>query len=231
MANECGLDDALLLMLGLEKKCRVHNDYHTLKEVCLHMIRMCRERDDWARLNSTLQVLSKRRNQSKMAVTALVEEATKYIDEAPSAGQRMDLIKALMAICEGKIYVEGESARLHLMLARMHEADGNIDLACQTIQDVHVETYGSISKLEKAEYILHQMRLNILNNDFTRTMIHSRKMNRKTLDESDFQSVKLQFYQLMIEFYLHDRNCWEICQCYYKVHYNDIILVVIRYRC
>lgn len=223
LANEAGLDDAILLLLGLEKKCRVHNDFHTLKEVCLHMIRMCRERNDWSTLNSTLQILSKRRNQSKMTVSALVEEATKYIDEAPSAGQRMDLIKALMSICEGKIYVEGESARLHLMLARMQEADGNIDLACQTIQDVHVETYGSISKLEKAEYILHQMRLNILNRDFTRTMIHSRKMNRKTIEETDFQSAKLQFYQLMVEYYMQEKNCWEICQCYYKMFSTPIL--------
>ena len=42
------------------------------------------------------------------------------------------------------------------------------------IQDVHVETYGSLSKKEKAEYILQQIRLNLLKKDYVRALIQSR---------------------------------------------------------
>ena len=56
---------------------------------------------------------------------------------------------------------------------------GDISGACDMIQDVHVETYGSLSKKEKAEYILEQIRLNLLKNDYVRALIQSRKMNRK----------------------------------------------------
>jgi hypothetical protein len=34
---------------------------------------------------------------------------------------KIDLIKALKDICEGKMYVEGESAQLHLTLAKIME--------------------------------------------------------------------------------------------------------------
>ena len=60
LANERGLDEAILLLLGLEKKCRVNNDFSNLKEVCLHMIRLCRSKADWTKLNSTLAVINKR---------------------------------------------------------------------------------------------------------------------------------------------------------------------------
>jgi 26S proteasome regulatory subunit N5 len=49
-------------------------------------------------------------------------------------------------VCAGKMYVEAEDARLHLMLALIHEEDGDLAAACDMIQDVHVETYGALSK-------------------------------------------------------------------------------------
>ena len=47
------LEDALTLLLTLEKKCRIGNDFKTLKDVCLHMVRLCKDNNDWSRLNTT----------------------------------------------------------------------------------------------------------------------------------------------------------------------------------
>lgn len=219
ISNTKGIDDAILALLVLEKKCRTTNDTHTLKQLCVHMVRLCREKNDWIKLNSTVAVINKRRNQSKFAVTAVVEECLTYIEQTPTKAVKIDLISALKDICEGKMYLEAESARLHLMLALIFEADGDIAAACEIIQDVHVETYGSLSKKEKAEYILQQVRLNLLRKDFVRALIHSRKMNKRTLEDpdEDFDDVKIFFYRLMVQYHLHDFNYWEICQCYYKV--------------
>jgi 26S proteasome regulatory subunit N5 len=141
------------------------------------MVRMCRAKD-WAKLNSTLAIINKRRAQSKEVVVAIVNEGLSYVEESPSQAEKVELIKTLMEICDTKIYVEAESARLHLMLALMYETEGKLDDACNIIQDVHVETYGSLTRVEKADYILHQIRLNLLNRDYVRAMIQSRKMNR-----------------------------------------------------
>ena len=179
LADSKGLDDAISLLLSLEKKCRVYNDFHNLKEVCLHMVRLARSKGDWDKLNSTLAVISKRRSQSKMAISGIVAEAMGYLDQTPDLDTKIALLKTLMDICEGKIYVESESAQLHLMLALIYEGKGDISGACDMIQDVHVETYGSMSKKEKAEYILQQIRLNLVKGDYVRALIQSRKMNRK----------------------------------------------------
>ena len=42
-------------------------------------------------------------------------------------------------------------------------------------------------------------------------------MYRKTIDEAGFEEVKVKFYALMVEYYSHEKDCWEICQCFYKV--------------
>ena len=141
IANTRGIDEALQLLLALEKKCRTHNDTHTLKALCLHMVRLCRERNDWIKLNSTLHVIDKRRNQSKFAVTAVVDEALKYIEQAPSQEVRVQLIQTLKAVCDGKMFLEAESARLHLMLALIWEADGDIAAACDIIQVSSISSF------------------------------------------------------------------------------------------
>ena len=79
----------------------------------------------------------------------------------------------------GKIYVESESSKLHLILSQIYEKNGDLTTACNLIQDVHVETYGSLTKKEKAEYILFQISINLKCKDYIRALIQSRKMNRK----------------------------------------------------
>ena len=44
-----------------------------------------------------------------------------------------------------------------MMMSEIFELEGNISAACEVIQDVHVETYGSISKVDKVYYIIEQV--------------------------------------------------------------------------
>ena len=182
------------------------------------MIRLCKENQNWMKLNGILAIINKRSSLIKSVIVSVVAEALVYVNDAPSLEEKIELIKALKDVCDGKIYVEGESAHLHFMLSKIYEDKGDIDGACDIIQDVHVETYGSLSKKEKAEYILEQMRLNLLKKDFIRTLIHSRKMNTKIIEEEGLSEIKIKFYTMMIEYYTTEKNAWEICQAYYKVN-------------
>lgn len=71
IAAERSLEEAITLLLGFEKKCRLSNDMSSLKDVCLCIIQLCKEKEDWARLNSSLILISKRRAQNKYAVSAI----------------------------------------------------------------------------------------------------------------------------------------------------------------
>lgn len=217
IAAEKSLDVAIIALFSFEKKCRINNDITSLKEVCIHIIRLCKTKSDWLKLNAALATINKRSSLIRTVIISVVNEALLYVKDTPSLECKVDLIKALKEICDGKIYVESESANLHFMLSKIYEDRGDITEACEIIQDVHVETYGSLSKKEKTEYILEQMRLNLLKRDYIRVLIHSRKMNLKTIEEDGFAQVKIRFYTMMVEYHSVQRDPWEVCQAYYKV--------------
>ena len=91
---------------------------------------------------------------------------------------------------DGKIYVENERARLTLRLSLLHEKNGTLNTvypvlynwrisgelgtAASIINELHVETYGTMDRKEKVEFILEQMRLTINNKDFVRAQIISK---------------------------------------------------------
>lgn len=217
LTDSKGVEEAVNLLLTMEKKCRTNNDTKNLKLVCLHMMKMCKKKGDWTKLNAVILLIHKRNTQSKMTISAVVAEALLYLEDTPSLEVKIELIKTLKEICEGKIYVEGESAHLHFMLSKIYEGQGNIDDACDIIQDVHVETYGALTKKEKAVYILEQIRLNLLKKDYIRALISSRKMNLKTIEEEGFTEVKIKYYTMMVEYHTVEKDVWNISQAYSKI--------------
>lgn len=50
-----------------------------------------------------------------------------------------------------------------------------------------------MDKLEKAEFLLEQVRLCLVNKDFVRASIVAKKVDRKVIRAEDFQTVKLKY--------------------------------------
>lgn len=122
-----------------------------------------------------------------------------------------------------QIYVEVERARLTHILAKMKEDEGSVTEAANIIQELQVETYGSMEKREKViktniisfnivilflklflknlflvsqvELILEQMRLCLAKKDYIRTQIISKKINVKFFEAEDTHDLKLKYYR------------------------------------
>lgn len=77
----------------------------------------------------------------------------------------------------------------------MKEEEGDIIEAANIIQELQVETYGSMEKREKVELILEQMRLCLAKKDYIKTQIISKKINTKFFEDADTQDLKLKFYR------------------------------------
>ncbi len=120
----------------------------------------------------------------------MVQEACIYVDQIDDIEQKLKLIDTLRTVTAGKIYVEIERARLTKKLAAYRESQGNIDEAASIMQDLQVETYGSMEKREKIDFLLEQMRMCLLKGDFIRTQIISRKISIRAF-EDDLLHVKL----------------------------------------
>ena len=136
LAESGQLQEALALLLALEKKCRVHNDNPSLVKVCETALTLCHSHDNSATgevLLSTLQTLSTRRSQKTAAVQALVQTALPWCVEVPytplpvtnevEETKRNELVKALLDITIGKIFLERERAQLTRALATIKVGD------------------------------------------------------------------------------------------------------------
>ncbi|KAL9181952.1 hypothetical protein ACHAXT_012295 [Thalassiosira profunda] len=230
-SSASALQDALALLAALEKRCRVGNDAPSLVKVCEASLELCHEANDGEALLATLKTLSTRRSQKSKAVAALVATCLPWVVEGgdgftplPAAGggeaakARDALVEELRNITDGKMYLEAERARLTRTVAILKEAEGDVAGAANVLQEVHVETYGSISKREKVEFILEQMRLTLLKRDYIRAHIVSNKIKRASLEEEGMTELKVKFYALLTDFYKHDKNAVELAKCYHAIY-------------
>jgi 26S proteasome regulatory subunit N5 len=191
-------NEALEKLLQLEKQTRLGADMISSSRVLIAIVQVCFDASNWNYLNEYISILVRRRSQSKQAVVKMIQECCTYVDKTPDKETKLKLIETLRTVTEGKIYVEVERARLTKMLADIRESDGDVIGAATIMEELQVETYGSMGKREKVELILEQMRLCLAKQDFVRTQIIAKKINIKFFNESDQQDLKLKYYTLMV---------------------------------
>ena len=232
-SSSSALQDALALLAALEKRCRVGNDTPSLVKVCEASLELCHTASDSEALLATLKTLSTRRSQKTKAIASLVSKCLPWLvavdddgftplpvvsggDDAIKA--RDALVEELRNITDGKMYLEAERARLTRTVAIIKESTGDIAGAADVLQEVHVETYGSISKREKVEFILEQMRLTLAKQDYVRAYIVSNKIKRGVLHEEGMAELKVKFYTLLTQYYKHEREALELAKCYHAIY-------------
>ncbi|KAJ3022751.1 26S proteasome non-ATPase regulatory subunit 12 [Thoreauomyces humboldtii] len=210
--------EALEKLLALEKQTRVAADLASNSRVLLAALQICLRAADWKVLNENIILLSKRHGLLKQAVTKMIQEAMTYIDKAPDMATKLELIETLRSVTEGKIFVEVERARLTKTLAAIKEKEGKIVEAADILQDLQVETFGSMDKREKTDFILEQMRLVLAKKDYTRVQIISKKISSKFFKDVQYDDLKYRYYQLMVQYSVHEGHYLDVCKHYRQIY-------------
>lgn len=223
LAKAGKLTEALDSLLALEKQTRTGSDAISTGRLLVAIVKLCYEAKKWNLLNENLLLATKKRGQLKQAVTKMVQEAYTYVEKTPNMETKLKLIDTLRNVTAGKIYVEIERARLTRTLAKIKEEQGEIAEAASILQELQVETFGSMDKKEKVEFILEQMRLGLLKKDYIRTQITSKKIATKFFDEKDTHELKLKFYDLMVKLDLHDSAYLAVVRHYRAVLDTDVV--------
>ncbi|CAO3695947.1 unnamed protein product [Rhizopus stolonifer] len=153
----------------------------------------------------------------------MVQEAMTYLDSTPNMETKLELIDTLRTVTDGKIYVEVERARITRLLSKIREDEGKITEAADILQELQVETFGSMDKREKVEFILEQMRLCLAKHDYIRTQIISKKINTKFFQEKENEDLKLRFYELMIQHALHEDQYLNVHKYYKQIYDSESI--------
>lgn len=212
------LTEALDILLALEKQTRTASDTHSTGKILMAVVKNCFEAKNWDALNENIVLFTKKRGQIKQAVTKMIQEACTYVDKTPNMEVKLKYIDTLRTVTAGKIYVEIERARLTRTLAKIKEDGGKISEAADILQELQVETFGSMEKKEKVDFILEQMRLCLAKKDYVRTQIISKKVSSKFFEDAASVDLKLKFYHLMIELDEHEGSYLEIAKHYRAVY-------------
>lgn len=212
------LNEALDLLLALEKQTRSAADTHSTARVLVCIVDLCHEHGDLKQLQEQIVMLCKRRGQLKLPVAKMVQRCCDFVNKIENNEDKIALIGTLRDVTAGKIYVENERARLTMTLAHINEAAGLVSEAADALQELQVETFGSMPREEKIEFILEQMRLCLAKGDFLRTQIISKKISPRTFADNKFQPEKLRYNHLMIKVAEHDRNHLATCKHYMAIY-------------
>ncbi|OAL17580.1 hypothetical protein AYO22_11498 [Fonsecaea multimorphosa] len=166
-------------ILLLEKQARQSSDLATTSRCLVTIVTICKEAGDWSLLNEQVLLLSKKHGQLKQAITNMVQAVMGFLNDTPDLDTKLSVIEALRTVTEGKIFVEVERARITRILSDIKKEQGDIKSACDILCELQVETFGSMTRREKTEFILEQVALCIQNGDWTQAVILSRKISTR----------------------------------------------------
>ena len=190
-------------LYALERKVRLAANAPATARVATEVVNLCWEAHDLPALREQVLVLSRRRAQLKQALVAVVQRGMQLLDQLTDASERQALLEVLRQVSEGKMFLELERARLTRMLAALRESEGDVRAAATVLQELPVETFGSMEREEKWDFLLEQVRLCLAVEDTVRAQIIANKFTQRTLTDPEFlaSTAKTRYYTLMIQLY------------------------------
>ena len=204
-----------------EKRARQENDHVKLGEICSRIATLSFENKEYSKLMKWLLLLTKRRGQAKRAVTEMVKTCMGLVEKMPSRDLKYELLSVIREATNGKMYVEEEYPRATRQYCEMLEEDGKTQEATKIVQEVQIETFGSINQKYKVDYILYQMRMVLTQKDYIRCQIIAKKLSKKHLAAAGFEREKVHYYGYLLYYYIHEKDTLETCRCY-KTMYDTL---------
>ena len=140
------------------------------------------------------------------------------LEKLPTREEKFMTLESLREACEGKMYTEREYSQCTVQLVKMYEEDGKIDDGTKVIQEIQIETYGSLENKEKVDFILYQMKLVLMRSDYVRLQILSRKISKKAISEKGLEQQKIEYYNFMVKYYIHEKETLEASKAYQTIY-------------
>ena len=138
----------------------------------------------------------------------MFQKCLEFVDQVPDRETKDILLNAVRVNTEGIVYVEVERARATQTLAAFKESDGQLKEAFELLQEVAVETFSSMERKEKYNFIMEQMRLALLTDQFNQAQILSRKINPKIFNNESDEAFQVNYF--FIYFFIYLINCFFI---------------------
>ncbi|TIB61736.1 hypothetical protein E3P78_02670 [Wallemia ichthyophaga] len=213
----------------LEKKARNANDLKSTSRLVVKAVDLAVNQKNLDKLKEIVHGFSKKHGQMRTVIIEAVRAASGICDEDVAhvytlqGQQREDLIQSLRAITEGKMFLESERARLTYILAHVLLSRNETRKARDVLSELSVETFGSLDRRQKTDYLLQQALLNAQIGDWVQMKIVTNKINVKFFKEENTQEQKLRYYEYLIRYAVHNDEYLNACRYYREVYDTDVI--------
>lgn len=139
-----------------EKVARQASDHIKLAEICTRIVQLAFDNKRLDFVRELFLSLVKRRGQAKKPIVDMVEMCQgPLFDKLPNREEQYLMLKALRDASQGKMFLEREYANSTTKLCEYLEQDGKAGEATDIIQEIQIETYGSLEVKEKLTFILY----------------------------------------------------------------------------
>jgi 26S proteasome regulatory subunit N5 len=71
---------------------------------------------------------------------------------------------------------------------------------------------------EKVDFILYQMKLVLLRQDYVRLQILSKKISKKSINEPGLESSKVLYYKFLVRYYINEKDLLNTSKSYQTIY-------------
>ena len=225
LTEEILKDVELKKLIDQEKVTRLENEFEKNKNICKEILTIVHNRNDFPKYLILFEYLTQRRNQSRESIILMLKNSiNEILPNLKNQKDSRDLLQTIIKVTEGKIFVEYEYSQAIRKMTEIYIMSNQIDEAAKLIQDVQIEAFGSLENSYKVDYILFQMQVLLEKGDYIRTLIVSNKIKRNHLDDDGFELLKIRFFNLMIQYFSHEKKYLDVSKCY-KILYDFVKLI------
>ena len=215
LTEEILKDVELKKLIDQEKVTRLENEFEKNRNICKQILSIVHKRNDFPNFLRLFEYLTQRRNQSRESIISMVKNClNEVLPTLKNNKDSSDLLQTIIKVTEGKIFVEYEYSQAIRKMTEINLMNNQVDEAAKLIQDVQIEAFGSLENKYKVDYILFQMQVLLQKGDYIRTLIVSNKIKRPHLDDEGFELLKIRFFQLMIEYFFHEKKYIDVSKSY-----------------
>ena len=196
-------------LLQIEKYARNHEDIPLLVKSVEGLLTIAKQQKTYKEIIETFTFILSRRSQQKPAITKAVELSIEYIHEFKSTNMEAyeELSKTICNQTEGKVFVDIQRAMIVKEYALYLEEKNRLEEAMELMKSMHIETFVSLDRKERMDFLLLQVRIALEYNDYLQAQLLSNKINRNTIKLEGFESLRIEYCRLMIKYYLHHIEC------------------------
>lgn len=209
-------NESIEALHALERRTRIGKDDIANCEVCRTIASLCIDRKRWQDLSNNIAILSKRRGYSRKAITDIVDMSMAALDSISDIEVRVSVVRCLLEVTEGKIFVEVQRARLTKLMVDYLEGENKLDEAMNLLQELRLEVLTTMDEAERMKLMLHQFWLCLETHDALRSQLSAEKIKDQKLPTDE---LKLEFLDYLIRYHTEFTNDFmEIADAFYKTY-------------